>query len=61
MKNKNTPIVSAAELEALMTGWSAQSNREVDVYFPLRIWLLILILVTFAIGLLLITPSLSIF
>lgn len=61
MKNKNTPIVSAAELEALMAGWSTQSNREVDVYFPLRIWFLILICVTFAIGLLLSSPRMSIF
>jgi len=61
MSKNNTPLISAAELEALMAGWSAKTNREVDVYFPMRIWFLILICLTFATGLLLNSPHMSIF
>jgi hypothetical protein len=61
MTKNNTPLVSAAELDALIAGWSTQSNREVDVYFPLRAWFLILVCLTFATGLMLKSPQMSIF
>lgn len=61
MTKNNTPLVSAAELDALIAGWGTPSNRAVDVYFPLRAWFLILVCLTFAIGLMLKSPQMSIF
>lgn len=61
MKKDNPTLISAEELEALVSGWGASSSRDVDVYYPLRIWFLILLCLTFATGLLFNSPYLSIF
>lgn len=53
MNKNNSPIVSKEELEALISGWQEKTSREVDAYFPLRIWFLILVAFSFAVGLLL--------
>jgi len=37
---KFTPLVNSEALEALISGWNAPMSRNVDVYFPLRIWFL---------------------
>lgn len=42
MKN-NKPLVSAAELDALIQGWGATPNQSVDKFFPLRFWYLSLL------------------
>lgn len=52
MSKKTSPLVTAEELEALISGWHDKKPNEIDAYFPLRIWFLILISMSFAIGLL---------
>ncbi|MEN9624196.1 hypothetical protein [uncultured Limnohabitans sp.] len=55
MPDKNKPLVSAAELEALIQGWGYSPNQSVDKFFPIRFWYLFGI--TFGYGLLLLFNS----
>lgn len=50
------PIVSAAELEALISGWGRQGTDDVDRFYPLRMAFLFLAVTGFAMVLLLL-PS----
>jgi hypothetical protein len=45
---KNTPLVSADELDALMKGWGAAPGRPIDPYFPVRFYVLVLIALGYA-------------
>lgn len=46
---RSSPLVSAAELEALIARWGDTGMRSVDRFFPLRMWLLVLIVLGHAI------------
>ena len=52
----NKPLVTAAELEALIQDWGAVSPTVVDPFFPLRFWFLLGI-ATFYAGWLLFAPD----
>lgn len=38
MEKNPSPLVSAAELEALIHGWGALPHQSVDRFFPVRFW-----------------------
>jgi len=44
----NKPLVSAAELEALIQDWGALAHPKVDRFFPLRFWFLLAIAALYA-------------
>lgn len=46
------PLVSAAELDALIQGWGASPNQSVDKFFPLRFWYLSVLALSFCVWLL---------
>ena len=52
MKERNTPLVSAAELEALIANLGARPDDAVDKWMPLRFWYLSAIVSVYAIVLL---------
>lgn len=52
MKDKN-PLVSAAELEALIQDWGAAPHQKIDRFFPIRFWYLALAVLAAAVWLLL--------
>lgn len=52
----NKPLVSAAELEALIQDWGALAHPKVDRFFPLRFWFLLAIAALYA-GWLLFAPD----
>lgn len=41
MKDTNTPLLSVAELEALIQAWSGKPNQSVDKLFPIKFWFVI--------------------
>lgn len=49
---ENKPLVSAAELEALIQDWGAAPHRSVDKFFPLRFWFVFMLTVFYALRLL---------
>lgn len=53
MNEPNKPLVSAAELEALIVGWGQQNRPLVDRFFPLRFWFVAAVVFTYALALLL--------
>lgn len=51
--NKDEPLVSAAELEALIHGWGGNTQaKSVDKFFALRYWFVCLVATSYAIALL---------
>lgn len=48
----NKPLVSAAELDALIQGWGSTPNQSVDKFFPLRFWYLSVLTLSYCIWLL---------
>lgn len=50
--NSNNPLVSAAELEALIKNWGSIPGKSVDKFFPLRSWYLFVIALIYAVWLL---------
>jgi hypothetical protein len=60
LNTKNsTPLVSADELEALLSGAGTERTSKVDVYFPLRMFFLSLIIGSWIIRLLFFTDGLA--
>lgn len=57
MSNKEKPLVSAAELDALIQGWGASPHLPVDKFFPLRFWYLTVLVCTYCMWLLFWTDS----
>lgn len=53
MNEPDKPLVSAAELEALITGWGRPERHSVDKFFPVRFWFLATLVLTYAVALLL--------
>lgn len=53
MSENNKPLVSAAELEALITGWRQTDTPSVDRFFPMRFWFLATVVLIYAVALLL--------
>ncbi len=50
---KDEPLVSAAELEALIHGWGSKTQaKSVDKFFALRYWFVCLVAASYAIALL---------
>ena len=41
MKDTNTPLLSVAELEALIQVWGGKSNLSVDRIFPIKFWFVV--------------------
>lgn len=56
---QDKPIVSAAELDALIQGWGSMSNQSVDRFFPLRFWFVTLITVFYCVYLLFWTDAVA--
>ena len=54
---ENKPLVSAAELDALIQGWGAVPDQPVDKFFPLRFWYLFIIAFAYCVWLLFWTDS----
>ncbi len=54
---ENKPLVSAAELDALIQGWGAVADQPVDKFFPLRFWYLFIIAFSYCVWLLFWTDS----
>lgn len=52
MSDDQKPLVSAAELDALIQGWGAIPNQPIDKFFPLRFWFVVLIAGAYALRLL---------
>ena len=52
MSDKEKPLVSAAELEALIQDWGTVPNQSVDRFFPVRFWFLLAIAASYAFWLL---------
>jgi hypothetical protein len=38
MKDTNTPLLTVAELEALLQVWGGRTNQSVDKIFPVKFW-----------------------
>ena len=57
--DKNKPLVSAAELEALIEGWGNSNSKEVDKFFPLRTLFVALVAGSYAIAMLFFSADLA--
>lgn len=57
MNDRNQPLVTAAELEALMQDWGAGPDKSIDRFFPLRFWYIFCIAFFYAMWLLFATDS----
>lgn len=57
MSDKQKPLVSIAELDALIQGWGSVPNQSVDKFYPLRFWYLTAITFMYCIWLLFWTDS----
>ena len=53
------PLVSAAELEALIQGWGASPHKSVDRFFPLRFWYIFSVILIAAVWLLFNTQDIA--
>ena len=38
MKDTNPPLLTVAELEALLQVWGGRANQSVDRIFPIKLW-----------------------
>lgn len=56
---QDKPIVSAAELDALIQDWGSMPNQTVDRFFPLRFWFVTLITVFYCVYLLFWTDTVA--
>lgn len=61
MNRPSPPIISPEEWQALQAEWPSAQPQAVDVWFPLRVWYLLIITALFATALLLSAPRLSVF
>ena len=52
MKKDEKPLVSIAELDALIGGWGSTAGQSVDKFYPLRFWYLLAIACGYAASLL---------
>lgn len=59
MSDKQKPLVSVAELDALIQGWGSTPNQSIDKFFPLRFWYLSLIVSFYCIYLLFWTDAVA--
>ena len=57
---ENRPLVSADELEALLSGTASGRASKVDVYFPLRMYFLVLVIGSWVVRLLFFTDEVSV-
>lgn len=58
-QNDPKPLVSAAELEALIQGWGASPHKSVDRFFPLRFWYIFTVILVAAVWLLFNTQAIA--
>ena len=56
---ENNPLVSAAELEALLSGVGTDRATKVDVYFPMRMYFLVFVIGSWIIRLLFFTDGIA--
>lgn len=61
MPRVSPPVISPEEWQALASPWPSQERRDVDVWFPVRVWFLLVITAVFATALLLSAPRLSVY
>ena len=58
-QNDPKPLVSAAELEALIQGWGASPHKSVDRFFALRFWYIFTVIFVAAVWLLFNTQAIA--
>lgn len=61
MARLSPPVISPEEWQALQSGGPDQTREDVDAWFPLRVWFLLIITSMFAAALLLSAPRMSIY
>ncbi len=61
MNRPSTPLISPEEWQALQAQPSSSAQDDVDVWFPLRVWFLLIITAVFAAALLLSAPQMSVY
>ena len=61
MNHASVPFITPEEWQALQAGPSRSAQDDIDVWFPLRVWFLLIITSVFVAALLLFAPQMSVY